>query len=116
MKPTVRTHPNAVVIELEGEADLATVPEFQKVVREQMKAGVRRLIIDFAKVTFVNTPVWAVVVEYFQHASSAGTEFALTGIQGRVDASFKIVRLGDFITHLPTVEAALDAADLTSKR
>lgn len=116
MKPTVRTHPNAVVIELEGDADLATVPDFQKAVREQMKTGVKRLIIDFAKVTFVNTPVWAVVVEYFQHASSAGTEFALTGIQGRVDASFKIVRLGDFITHLPTVEAALTAADLTSKR
>lgn len=96
--------------------DLATVPEFQKVVREQMKAGVKRLIIDFSKVTFVNTPVWAVVVEYFQHASGAGTEFALAGIQGRVDASFKIVRLGDFITHLPTVEAALNAPDLTSKR
>lgn len=116
MKPTVRTHPNAVVIELEGDADLATVPEFQKVVREQMKTGVKRLIIDFTKVTFVNTPVWAVVVEYFQHASGAGTEFALAGIQGRVDASFKIVRLGDFITHLPTVEAALNAPDLTSKR
>ncbi|OYW27410.1 MAG: hypothetical protein B7Z47_06690 [Chthoniobacter sp. 12-60-6] len=116
MKPTVRTHPNAIVIELEGDADLATVPEFQKVVREQMKTGVKRLIIDFTKVTFVNTPVWAVVVEYFQHASGAGTEFALAGIQGRVDASFKIVRLGDFITHLPTVEAALNAPDLTSKR
>lgn len=116
MKPTVCTHPNAVVIELEGEADLATVPEFQKVVREQMKANVKRLIIDFSKVTFVNTPVWAVVVEYFQHASGAGTEFALTGIQGRVDASFKIVRLGDFIPHLPTVADALSAADLTNQR
>ena len=116
MKPTLRTHPNAVVIELEGDADLATVPEFQKIVREQMKAKVQRLIIDFAKVTFVNTPVWAVVVEYFQHASGTGSEFALTGIQGRVEASFKIVRLGDFITHLPTIDAALNATDLTSKR
>jgi anti-anti-sigma regulatory factor len=56
------------------------------------------------------------VVEYFQHASGAGSEFALSGIQGRVEASFKIVRLGDFITHLPTVEEALNAADLTSRR
>ena len=116
MKPTARTESNAVVIELEGDADLATVPEFQKLVREQMKAKVQRLIIDFTKVTFVNTPVWAVVVEYFQHASGAGTEFALAGIHGRVDASFKIVRLGDFITHLPTLEEALRAPDLTSRR
>lgn len=116
MKPTARTESNAVVIELEGDADLATVPEFQKLVREQMKAKVKRLIIDFTKVTFVNTPVWAVVVEYFQHASGAGTEFALAGIQGRVEASFKIVRLGDFITHLATLEEALRAPDLTSRR
>jgi anti-anti-sigma factor len=116
MKPTARTESNAVVIELEGDADLATVPEFQKLVREQMKANVKRLIIDFTKVTFVNTPVWAVVVEYFQHASGAGTEFALAGIQGRVEASFKIVRLGDFITHLPTLNEALSAPDLTSRR
>jgi anti-anti-sigma factor len=116
MKPTARTESNAVVIELEGDADLAVVPEFQKLVREQMKANVKRLIIDFTKVTFVNTPVWAVVVEYFQHASGAGTEFALAGIQGRVEASFKIVRLGDFITHLPTLDEALRAPDLTSRR
>lgn len=108
MKSAVRTHPNATVIELEGEADLATVPDFQKLVREQMKAKVQRLIIDFSKVTFVNTPVWAVVVEYYQHAIGAGTEFVLTGIQGRVEASFKIVRLGDFIAHLPAVEDALN--------
>jgi anti-anti-sigma factor len=116
MKPTARTESNAVVIELEGDADLAVVPEFQKLVREQMKTNVKRLIIDFTKVTFVNTPVWAVVVEYFQHASGAGTEFALAGIQGRVEASFKIVRLGDFITHLPTLNEALSAPDLTSRR
>lgn len=116
MKPTARTESNAVVIELEGDADLAVVPEFQKLVREQMKANVKRLIIDFTKVTFVNTPVWAVVVEYFQHASGAGTEFALAGIRGRVEASFKIVRLGDFITHLPTLDEALRAPDLTSRR
>lgn len=116
MKPTLRTYPNAVVIELAGDADLATVPEFQRLVREQMKAKVGRLIIDFSKVTFVNTPVWAVVVEYYQHASGAESEFALTGIQGRAEASFKIVRLGDFILHLPTVEDALNATDLTNRR
>lgn len=112
MKPTLRTYPHAVVIELEGEADLATVPDFQEMVRAQMKANVQRLIIDFTKVTFVNTPVWAVIVEYFQHASAARTEFALTGIRGRVEASFNIVRLGDFVTHLPTVEDALRAPKL----
>ncbi len=112
MKPTLRIHPNATVIELEGEADLATVPQFQQLVREQMKANVKRLIIDFSQVTFVNTPVWAVVVEYYQHASGAGTEFALTGIHGRVEASFNIVRLGAFVVHLPTVQDALDAATL----
>ncbi|MFO1485445.1 MAG: STAS domain-containing protein [Verrucomicrobiaceae bacterium] len=112
MKPTLRVHPNATAIELEGEADLSTVPEFQNLVREQMKAKVKRLVIDFSKVTFVNTPVWAVVVEYYQHASETGSEFVLTGIHGRVEASFKIVRLGDFIPTLPAVQDALNAASI----
>lgn len=104
-----RVEEGAVIIELEGEADLATVPEFQNAIRAKMKDNVPRLVIDFSKVTFVNTPIWAVVVEYYQHTHKAKTAFALAGLKDRVEASFNIVRLGEFIPHHPTVEEALQA-------
>tara|TARA_R110002096_G_scaffold60959_7_gene151785 strand:- start:1888 stop:2235 length:348 start_codon:yes stop_codon:yes gene_type:complete len=102
-----RTEQDALIIEIEGEADLSSVPLFQSLMREKMKEGNQCLIIDFSKVTFVNTPVWAVVVEYYQHALKANTEFRLAGLRDRVEASFNIVRLGDLIQHFPTVEEAL---------
>lgn len=109
MKLTERNEQGVTVIELEGEADLATVPEFQSAMREKMKDNLPRLVIDFSKVTFVNTPVWAVVVEYYQHAHKSETEIALAGLKDRVEASFNIVRLGEFIPHFPTVTEALQA-------
>ncbi len=109
MKHSLRKQDDAVIVELEGEADLAMVPEFQALMRAQMAADVRRLVIDFSKVTFVNTPIWAVVVEYYQHSHNANSGFALAGLKSRVEASFSIVRLGDFISHHPTVDDALAA-------
>ena len=102
-----RSEQETLIIEIEGEADLSTVPQFQGLMREKIKENHPRLIVDFTKVTFVNTPVWAVIVEYYQHAHKSGTEFSLAGLRERVEASFNIVRLGEFIPHFPTVEEAL---------
>ncbi|MEM7015444.1 MAG: STAS domain-containing protein [Verrucomicrobiota bacterium] len=99
----------AAVIELEGEADLAAAPEFEGAVREQINQNPQLLIIDFSKVSFVNTPIWAVVVEYYQHATKNDLKFAISGLQGRVEASFNIVRLGEFIQHFPSIDDAVAA-------
>jgi anti-anti-sigma regulatory factor len=74
-----------------------------------MSASVLWLVIDFSMVTFVNTPVWAVVVEYYQHARNSKTGLALAGLKSRVAASFNIVQLGNFIANYPTVEEAVEA-------
>jgi len=109
MKHQERIDQGAVIIELEGEADLATVPAFQDTMRAKMKEKLPHLVIDFSNVTFVNTPIWAVVVEYYQHTHKAKSAFALAGLKDRVEASFNIVRLGEFIPHFATVEEALQS-------
>lgn len=109
MKVTARKEYDVSIVELEGEADLAAVPVFQQVMQAEAKARTRRVVVDFSKVTFVNTPIWAVVVEHYQHATEKGTELAVAGLNGRVEASFNIVRLGDFIDAFPTVPEAAAA-------
>jgi len=96
-----------VVIALEGEADLAAAPEFQAAVRKVMEEKPPVFVIDFSETTFVNTPIWAVVVEYYQFAKGEDLKFAVAGLSGRVEASFEVVRLGEFIPHYPTVDTAL---------
>ncbi len=103
------TRDSAEVIRLIGEADLAAVPMIQGKLKEKMKANTDFLVIDFGQTTFVNTPVWALVVEYFQYTHKKKKTFALAGLEGRVLASFEIVRLGEFVDHYPTVDEAIAA-------
>ena len=63
---------SAEVLHLVGEADLAAVPAIQGKLREKMKSGVDLLIIDFSQTTFVNTPVWALVVRLEGNNVDAG--------------------------------------------
>ncbi len=107
MKLEQRTLENGVIVmELEGEADLAAAPELQAAVRGVMEQKPRLFIIDFAQATFVNTPIWAVLVEYYQFANAQSLGFAVSGLAGRVAASFEIVKLDSFIPSYPTIEAA----------
>ncbi len=115
MKLQERTENNVAIIELEGEADLATVPGFQQRVRAKIEENVPALVLDFSSVTFVNTPVWAVVVEYYQHTHKTGNKLALAGLKDRVEASFNIVRLGEFIEHFPTATEAIKKLDSSSE-
>ena len=97
------------LVVLEGEADLSAVPSFQSIIREKIAAQVSSLVVDFSKVTFVNTPIWAVLVEYFQHTSQTGAKFAIAGLGARAEASFTIVRLDEFIPRYATVDEAFEA-------
>ena len=94
------------VISMHGDADLAAVPLIQEKLHERMNGAISGLVLDFSNTGFVNTPVWALVVEYYQHTLSSGSSFALAGMTGRVLASFEIVRLGEFVRYFETVEEA----------
>ncbi len=97
-------------MELEGEADLAAAPAFQAAVRDVMTRKPPVFVLDFSKTTFVNTPIWAVVVEYFQFATKEGGRLAVCGLNGRVETSFDVVKLGVFLQKYPTVEEAVAGA------
>ena len=100
----------ACVLKVSGEADLQGVPELQEAARSKLgpEANVPVLVIDFEAATFVNTPVWGVVVECFQRTGKSGQKFAVSGLSGRVKDSFDIVRLGEFVPHFSNIQEAVD--------
>ena len=109
MNIKTETEERGHLVVLEGEADLSAVPSLQSVMRGLIAEKVSCLVIDFSGVTFVNTPIWAVLVEYYQHTDDTEVKFAIAGLQERVEASFTIVRLDEFIPHYPTVDEAFEA-------
>ena len=98
----------ACILKVAGEADLQGVPELQEAARAKLDSDVPILVIDFEAATFVNTPVWGVVVECFQRTGKSGQKFAVSGLNGRVKDSFDIVRLGEFVPHFPSIQEAVD--------
>ncbi len=102
--------PGTRVLTLAGEADLAAVPELRRALNAARSLATQRLVIDFGGVTFVNTPVWAQLIEYYQWAGKTGGRIVLCGLHGRALASFEVVQLGAFLPHVATREAALDFA------
>lgn len=107
MTVTEKKKGDALVLSLRGDADLAAVPTIQERLHEAIERRVPYLVLDFGGTDFVNTPVWALVVEYYQHTMKSGTRMALAGLHGRVLASFEIVRLGEFVKNYPTVDEAV---------
>ncbi len=97
------------LIELAGDADLAALPTLQNALRARREATTPWLVVDFSGVTFVNTPAWAALIEYYQWTQKAGTRLALAGLQGRALLSFETVQLGAFLSHYATVNEAIHA-------
>ncbi|MEZ5301891.1 MAG: STAS domain-containing protein [Verrucomicrobiales bacterium] len=104
-----QSHNGAHVIALNGEADLASEPVIRAAVRRCIDGDTPLLVVDFSGTTFVNTPVWALMVEYYQHTLKSGKAMALAGLNGRPLTSFETVRIGDFIDCYPTVDEAIRA-------
>lgn len=79
--------PTACVAEMAGVIDGTTVVKFQDSLEDITKKGVRKLILDMAKVRYVNSTGLGALVKYADKCKNAGGGMALT----RVTAKVKIV-------------------------
>lgn len=104
------TEGGVTVLRLDGDADLQAVPVLSEAVQAQVNTKAPALVVDFSGVRFVGTPVWAVMVSYYKRSRQWSGRLVLCGMTGRVEASFNMVRLGEFIVHRPTVAEALAVA------
>jgi len=68
------------------------------------------LIVDLARVTYVDSSGLAVLIEGMQNVAKYGGTFAVAGLQETVRLIFEIARLDQVFQIFPTVEAALTAA------
>jgi anti-anti-sigma factor len=78
------------LLTLEGEIDLAGSQELESEMGRVLAARHPVLVVDLAAVSFVNTPGWAVFLDYQAKAEQFGGRIFLSGIQGRPQASFEI--------------------------
>jgi anti-sigma B factor antagonist len=98
------------VLPLEGEIDLHVSPRVAGTLGAMIEAKPQRLVVDLAKVTYIDSSGLAVLIEGMQNVEAYGGKFILAGIQDNVKPIFEIARLDQVFIIFPHVDAALAAS------
>jgi len=97
-----------VVVTPVGDIDMSRSPELRLTLRSENEKKPGRLVVNLAKVGYMDSSGLATLVECMRMAKQNGTEMILCGMNERVKAIFDIARLDQFFTILPTIEDVED--------
>src|SRR5579862_4231498 len=101
----------ARLVELSGAIDGNTVPDFQTLLEQMKKEGVRRLILDMSKIKYVNSTGLGSLVKYADSFKSSGGGMALIKVPAKVKIVIEMLGLNAFFDICTDLGAALAALD-----
>jgi anti-sigma B factor antagonist len=100
------------VIELGGEIDLYTAPEFKERMGEIIEEGKTRVVVDLSQATFIDSTTLGVLVGGVKRLRPAGGSLALVCTDENITKIFEITGLDRvFPIHASRDEALADVAD-----
>jgi anti-sigma B factor antagonist len=67
----------AAVVTAAGEIDAATADSLKQAISSSLDAGVRRVLVDFAEVTFIDSTGLGVLVKAHRNAEAADASFGV---------------------------------------
>ena len=97
------------VIELSGEVDLYTAPEFKKHMLAEIERGVGILIIDFSETTFIDSTTLGVLVGGVKRMRPSGGQLLLVCNDRNITKIFEITGLHRVFEIHATRDEALEA-------
>ena len=97
------------VLELGGEIDLYTAPEFKARMDAVIDDGKTRLVVDLSKLTYIDSITLGVLVGGVKRVRPVGGSLALVCTDGNVIASFRVSGLERAFPIYATREEALAA-------
>jgi anti-sigma B factor antagonist len=97
------------ILPLEGEIDLHGSPEIAEALAVLIKGEPRKLIVDFSKVSYIDSSGLAVLLEGMQKVEAYRGKLYLVGLHENVRVIFESSRLDQAFRILPDVDAALAA-------
>jgi anti-sigma B factor antagonist len=105
--PTTEEHK---ILPLEGEIDSHISPQISVALRELINGKPKKLVLDLAKVSYIDSSGLAVLIEGMQKVEFYGGKLYLVGLQENLRAIFESTRLDQAFRIFPDVAAALAAA------
>ena len=96
------------VIELGGEVDLYTAPEFKERMVELIESGKKRIVVDLSQATFIDSTTLGVLVGGVKRLRPAGGSLAIVCADQNICKIFEITGLDRVFTIHATREEALE--------
>ena len=98
-----------VVVEAAGEIDLHRSAAFQEALLEPLKHRPRRMIVDMAGVSYMDSSGVASLVKLLSRVRRDKIDLRLAGLTPRVRNVFEITRLDTVFDLYPGVQEAVDS-------
>jgi anti-anti-sigma factor len=84
---------------------------FQEEVRQQIAAGVKKIVVDLSAVEKIDSSGIGILVATMWSASQGGAGLALAALSAKVEKVLSIAMLLDHIVHADTVDDAIAKLD-----
>jgi anti-sigma B factor antagonist len=97
------------VIELGGEVDLYTAPEFKERLVELIESGKKQIVVDLSQATFIDSTTLGVLVGGVKRLRPAGGSLALVCTDQNITKIFEITGLDRVFPIHDTRDEALSA-------
>lgn len=86
-----------LVLPLEGDLDVTSVPSVRAIIDKCIAAGCRRVILNMAETSYVDSLGMALLLSTARHLNELGGLLSLVNVQERVYRTLCICRLVDFV-------------------
>ncbi len=95
------------ILSLEGDIDLHRSPEVKETLEPLIAQKVPRILLDFSKVSYIDSSGLATMIETLQRVQNYGGKFAMFGLRESVRTVFEIARLDQIFPLFPDEAAAV---------
>lgn len=95
------------VVNVYGELDVATSPEFRALLIQLVNDGASRLVLDLDGVDFLDSTGLGTLISGLKRARTHGGDLRLVCTQTRITRLFEITGLDKAVPLLPTLDAAV---------
>jgi anti-sigma B factor antagonist len=98
------------VVDVEGEVDIYSAPQFKEVLLQGIEGGASRIIVDLAKVTFIDSTALGVLVSGAKRVRPQNGTLDIVCADDNITRIFEITGLDRIFGIYPTREDALNVA------
>ncbi len=95
------------ILVIDGEVNFNSSPELKKVFDELLKKGAQKFIIDFTKISYIDSSGLATMLEVLQRLKPSKGSLSLINISVKIKNVFHVTKLDSFFPMYNSLDEAL---------